>query len=352
MSADGPAAGAAGVPAAGGADRPMKLAIVGPNFFDYLGRLAARFGTRGVAAAYFDERPANDTRTKILLRFAPRAAKERLTRDFHRALTAAILDGGFTHVLFVAIEAYPAAEIRRLEAAGLHLAGYCWDSLANKPHMGAIRPLMAAMASFDPEDCARLGFDYIPLYSDAIAQVPDGPRDIDFFYCASFHSQRPVWVDRLIRAADRHGWRLELRLFYHARWLWLVSNAARPRLWYLRHRFRTAPWPKPEVDAASERAKVVIDIHHKAQTGLTMRTFEALSQGAVVLTTNAHALDAVPEGLGARIVWLDPADVDGAMATALARPSGPLGPEARHALSVERFMDDLLGLLNSPSAAT
>ena len=323
----------------------MKVAIVGPAFFGYLRRLAAMMEARGIAATFYDEFPSNTILTKITLRYSSLAIRQRATRAYHREITDAIIRSGATHLLFGTIEMFPHACVRRLRDHGIVMARYAWDSSANKPYAKTLDPYMRGVASFDPDDCRREGYRYVPLFSSLPAPAePDAP-DLDLFYCATFHSNRPMIVAKVMEACARTNRSLKLMLFFHSRRLWYTRFALHPDVWRLGRLISTRPFSLDEIAAATTRARVVLDIHHGGQTGLTMRTFEALSLGKVVLTTNAMALTGLPEPLRERVVVLDPADAATGIAEALARPRGSLSAEWLYYLSAERFLDQIVALL-------
>ena len=323
----------------------MNVAIVGPAFFGYLGRLAAMMQQRGIPARFYDEFPSNRIFTKITLRYSSLAFRQRATRSYHQGITDEIIRSGATHVLFGTVEMFPHQCIRQLRDHGIVMARYAWDSVANKPHARTLDPFMGAVASFDLDDCRREDYRYVPLFSGLPAPAEAVPADNDFFYCATFHSNRPAIVARVIDVAKQADWSLKLMLFFHSRELWYTRYVTQPNVWRLGRLLSTVPFSLDEIASATARSRVVLDIHHHGQTGLTMRTFEALSLGSTVLTTNAMALKSLPEPLRERVVVLDPADMRASMAQALDRPHGPVDPDMRYYLSADRFLDQILALL-------
>ena len=330
----------------------MNVAIVGPAFFGYLSRLAAMMTQRGIPARFYDEFPSNQIFTKITLRYSSLAVRQRATRAYHQGITDEIIRSGATHVLFGTVEMFPHHCIRQLRDRGIVMARYAWDSVANKPHARTLDPFMRAVASFDLDDCRRENYQYVPLFSGLSPLQDSSAPDTDFFYCATFHSNRPAIVARVIDEAKRANWSLKLMLFFHSRQLWYSRFAAQPNVWRLGKLLSTKPFSLDEIATETARSRVVLDIHHHGQTGLTMRTFEALSLGSTVLTTNAMALKSLPDPLCERVVVLDPANMSASMAEALDRPRGPLASEMRYYLSADRFLDQILALLLGDEGGT
>ena len=323
----------------------MNVAIVGPAFFGYLNRIAGLMTGRGVPTRFYDEFPSNGILTKIILRYSPLAVRQRATRRYHEQITTEIIRSGATHVLFGTIEMFPHACIRRLKSHGIAMSRYAWDSVHNKPYAKTLDPYMRAVASFDPGDCKREGYMYVPLYSGARASTPKGRYDIDFLYCATFHSNRPSIISTIVKASLQEDWKLELMLFFHSRKLWYIRYLLSPSVWHMGRLIVTTPFSLDDIADMTARSRVVIDIHHGGQSGLTMRTFEALSLGAIVLTTNSVAREGLPLQLRDRVVVLDPNDVTGSMTQALAQQSGDLTEEMQYYLSANRFIDQIIALL-------
>ncbi|MFK7941518.1 MAG: hypothetical protein AB8B85_01175 [Paracoccaceae bacterium] len=322
----------------------MELAIIGPSFFGYLEDLTERFHARGIGATFYDERPSNSISTKAFLRVAPAAVKARRTADWLARTVQSVIEAGTTHALLISPEIVTPDAVRRLQAAGIKVTRYGFDSVRNKRGMQDLDPLMDRVASFDPEDCAQLGYDYIPLYSAAPRRDPAPDRACDFFYCTTMHSHRPQMVARLKAIIARRGWSSGFLLFYHSRPLWLAIYLRHPQVWGLVREIATTPFSKTDIARATETARVVFDIHHGGQSGLTMRTFEALSLGAVLLTTNTATFEYLPKCLQNRLVHLDMDNPEASMEAALATRPGPLTEAELHYLSVERFMDQVFAL--------
>lgn len=327
----------------------MKLAIIGPAFFGYLDELAHGFARAGTPAQFFDERPSNTLRSKLFYRFASQSVKQKAAQAHIDTLTDQIISQEFTHVLLISVEVISNDAVQRLKAAELIICRYGWDSVHNKPHMHSLDPLMDRIASFDATDCTHYGYDYIPLYSNLTPAAQDAPSGTDFFYCTTLHSNRPFWVKRFLTQAQKHGWSTDFKLFYHNRLLWMIRYISHPQVWGLARQLSTVPFSRDTIVQATQKARVVLDIHHGAQTGLTMRTYETLALGKVLLTTNKMAATVLPADLRTRVVYMDADDLGGSFQKALDITPAPLTPDQAYSLSQNRFIDQLTALLSNTS---
>lgn len=323
----------------------MKVAIVGPAFFGYLADIAKRMTARGIGTIYEDELPSNRVGAKVAIRQSPSMIKDRALARHLDQITRRILDEGCTHVLLVSVEAVTIEMVEALSAAGVVVCTYSFDSVENKPRVAELAPHVLRTASFDPVDCERHGFTMIPLFSAALVKDPAPERETDLFICTTLYANRPIVVRSLLRAAHADNLSFRAFLFSHSRVLWLLRNIREPRVWPLLAKIRTTPFSQLEIADATQRARVVLDLHHVKQTGLTMRTFEALSLGAVLLSSNPTALEELPAALASRVVQLDLKDLSGSIETALAVETTPLASELAYGLSVDRFIEQIVALM-------
>jgi hypothetical protein len=164
-------------------------------------------------------------------------------------------------------------------------------------------------------------------------------------YCGSLHSNRPRYIQKLSRAASHLIMNTHFMLFFQSKLLWFLRYGWDPRRWSLMPMLQSKSFERKDIMDAQLRAKVVIDIHHPAQTGLTMRFFEALACGAVVLTTNPYARRGVPQALVDRVVWFDLQTCATALAQAEQCPTGFVAEDVLRYLSIERFLDQIENLL-------
>lgn len=332
------------------ASRPPKLAIIGLSTFGYFERLAGHITRCGVEARFFDERPSNDVATKLTLRLLPKGLSRLLVKKQLTALCDGIIAGNHTHVLVIFAELIGPAELQRLKDNGIKVFRYTWDSVGNRPSVRKLDHLMAAIGSFDPEDCRNHGYHYIPLYSETV-QSDDlsafAERPNDFYLCGTMHSVR---ARRIEEQCVTHNWSILLKLFYHSRKLFVLKNLHDLTTLRMTSRISETGFKHAETLEDCRRSKVVLDINHPRQQGLTMRTFETIAQGAVLLSTNRMAVSLLDPVLQGRIVLLDDKDFAGSMQRALQANPAPLSAGLRHTLSVERFVHLLLEMLGLESS--
>jgi hypothetical protein len=348
--------GAGGSPAS--ADSAVRLAIIGPSFFSYVPAIAAAFRERGFAVSLFDEKHSNRPAAKLVYRLGlaqrskPAAAHLALILDEIRA-------AGVTDVFLINTETVGRPFVEQLAGRGVRVHLYMWDGVANKPGFVGLLDAVASRGSFDPVDCERFGMAYIPLFAEAVF---DEARELarrdpafDIGFCGTVHSSRTAIVAKMLAAARRGGPRIGLMLYYHSRWLLYLKGLAQPAVWRIARSVSFKGFAKPEIARLFAASRLVLDVPHPGQTGLTARTFEALAAGSRLLTLHERAREMLPDSFRGRIVVTERIETALAFDFGSYAPLPPLTAEERYYLSLDRFVDGLLamaGLSSTKGAGT
>jgi hypothetical protein len=270
-----------------------RVLLVAPDFFGYAKEIIGALARRGIEAVWHDDRPAASTLSKALIRISPRLQKNRSARYFDRVIEDAV-ERQVTDVLVIKGQAMSVDAIARMRAALPHarFTLYFWDSYRNMPRDSAAKVALFDRAfTFDPVDAMddpRLA--YQPLfYLDEFAQLPQVEQDIDVFFFGTVHSDRyRVWKN--LRKALPPALKVQQILYFNSRMVYWARRIADPSFWgSSKSEFVFAPVSKRALQALLARAKVVVDIERPVQSGLTMRTIEAVGARKKVITTNAFA---------------------------------------------------------------
>jgi hypothetical protein len=333
---------------AGDASPEVRVALIGPSFFSYVQAIAAAFRERGVPVAVFDEKHSNRPFAKLLYRLGLQRHRWSPSARHLDTIHAELRTGRATDVFLINSEAANRAFVERLKAEGMRVHLYMWDGVANKPGFVALLDTVDSRASFDPRDCERFGMDYIPLFAEPLfeqaGRAAGGPSEYDISFCGTVHSSRTAIVARLIEAARNRAARVGLMLYYHSRALLYAKGIVQSAVWRIAPAVSFQSFAKTDIARMFAASRMVLDVPHPGQTGLTARTFEVLAAGVRLLTTNARACELLPRSFADRIVAV------GGIDQALSLDFEALGPlpmltaEQRYYLSLDRFVDALIAM--------
>lgn len=159
---------------------------------------------------------------------------------------------------------------------------YQWDSIKNNPSIYEFRSFFNKISTFDSCDANELGWNYRPLFyvKDLISKSNE--KDIDLLFLGSLHSER-MKVLRIIKQCIGN-YRLYAKLFVPLQSY--LKNKLLRRDWISGDCIVTKAITLKESYYLYSRSKGVIDYAHPQQSGLTMRTLEALGNGCIIITNN------------------------------------------------------------------
>lgn len=164
---------------------------------------------------------------------------------------------------------------------------YFWDGFDSHDNKEELISFFNDIYSFDYKDCAEYGFKKRPLFY--INKQPNilYEKSIDISFVGLLHSNRLLWLRGLTRFAKENN----LNVFFYA-------SIGLPVLMFslLRHKIyisdlnmlHTKVMPYSRYLSITEASKAVLDVQNSVQTGLTMRTIEAIAMGSKIITTNAY----------------------------------------------------------------
>lgn len=267
--------------------------LIAPSFFGYADEIKAGLLRRGVRALWFNDRPAEDTLTKILIRISPKLQRKKAELHFEKVIEAA-RKHPISEILVIKGTALSVASIRRMREAfpKARFTLYFWDSYKNMPADSHAKVgLFDRAFTFDPVDAKNdLRLEYQPLfYLDEYAHLPDVAKDIDLFFFGTIHSDRYKVLTQLEKSLPAHV-KVKKILYFPSRLVYWGRRVFDPSFWGARKsEFIFKPVPKAELRDLLARSRAVIDIERPIQSGLTMRTLETVGARKKLVTTNPFA---------------------------------------------------------------
>jgi hypothetical protein len=276
--------------AEGWSEQPADTLLIAASFFGYAGEIKATLERRGRKVIWVEDRPATDTKTKLLLRLHPALIAHQAKVYFDRIIEQ-VRNQPITEVLIIKGEAVSVEALARLRRACPHarFTLYFWDSYRNMPPGSSDKVYYFDQAfSFDPEDVERdKRLSLRPLfYLDRFKQLPALKQDIDVLFLGTVHTDR-YQVLKLLGRSLPSDMRFEMVLYYPSQKLFGVRRLVDPRMWGAkREEFIFEPISGEQVTNLLARTRIAVDIERSVQSGFTIRTIEMLGASKKLITTN------------------------------------------------------------------
>ncbi|MFT6985480.1 MAG: hypothetical protein ACJAT7_001290 [Psychromonas sp.] len=166
---------------------------------------------------------------------------------------------------------------------------YQWDSVLNNPNTLVIQQYFDSVFTFDRDDANKYGFIYHPLfYIDLFERKANTTIEFDFFFIGVFHGDRHKELSKIKEYAKENNmtcyFKLYISLFNYLKCKLFDNDFAGVTLSDVIFKGVSIL----EVAELLHKSRFVVDIAHKQQSGLTIRTFEALGAGKKLITNNKN----------------------------------------------------------------
>jgi hypothetical protein len=220
---------------------------------------------------------------------------------------------------------------------------YIWDSFENKPYAVKSLNVYDRCFSFDRKAAEKLNLGLRPLFYSPDFDLPaEKEYSLDISFVGSAHSDRPAVLSRLDRSLPsdvRRLWFLYLKANWVLAYRKLTSADFRgvdPKF------FSSNIMPRDDVRQVFADSATFLDIEHDRQSGLTIRTFEAIGTRRKLVTTNndVQSYDFY-DPVNIKVIDRKNPKIDKSF---FVEPIQELDALIRHKYSVDGWIDDVFGL--------
>lgn len=267
-----------------------KILFISPRFFGYEEQIAAKLRALKADVLFFDDRPSNSVFVKALIRIHKNFLRTRIRAHYNRIFNA-IRNKKLDYFLLIKGESIPVDFINRVKAAnpGCVFIMYQYDSVRNNKNAVACFPAFDKIFSFDQDDVQQFNIlKFRPLfYIDEYKDLEEKPTEFDITFIGTAHSDRYFLIKEMQKSISHLNLSTLLffycpsKLVYYGRKLFQKNfrNVNKKEISFI-------SLSKKEVVEIIAKSRIVIDVQHPGQTGLTMRTIEALGGKKKLITTN------------------------------------------------------------------
>lgn len=269
-----------------------KVLVLMSAFFDYPAAIASAIKDFGADVVVMDERPANDFFTKATIRLGFHFFVRKKIEDYYEAILAGSDAVKLDYLLLISPESVSESFIGRLRKINpdMKVVMYMWDSFSNKKYALKLLPIVDVCFSFDNSDVERYpGVYFLPLfYRDEYRSLScEGDKDIDILFVGTAHSDRYRVAKAVKQQAEEVGLKVYFYFFSPSKILFYFKSMFDKNTRGIDIRdISFSPLSGGEILSLISRSKVVLDIEHPGQVGLTMRSIEMLGAKKKLMTTN------------------------------------------------------------------
>lgn len=266
------------------------------KFFDYREQIAQGLRDLGCNVDLYDERPKNDVLTKTMVRYNIGLIRPSL-RKYYRQIIAQNQGKHYDYVFVVKGEVVNGEILSLLRSAypDAKFILYLWDSVKNIPDCANRIRLYDRALTFDPVDAKQYGMVFRPLFFSKAYETAPEPSEAyayDVAFIGTAHSDRPRIVKALEAQCEARGGACFHYLFLPHKLVYLYNKVLNRDYRHVEKRdIHFTSISAREIREVYQKSRCILDVEHKAQRGLTMRTIEMVGMGKKLITTNQSIRD-------------------------------------------------------------
>lgn len=167
---------------------------------------------------------------------------------------------------------------------------YQWDSIERNKMLKNTMSLYDEVYSFDRKDCQEHNFIYKPLFY--ISKYDQEKSDIkyDLLFIGTEHGERVEYINRYKKITEKYN--LTFKIILYISFFRFIKNKLFNKN-FKNIRFSDVIFNKISIKESYSfisNSKVILDVANNSQTGLTMRTIEALGLEKKIITNNNYII--------------------------------------------------------------
>lgn len=260
--------------------------------FNLENQIKSKLESLGAIVHFYDERLKDSNLSKAIIRVNKNILKTRIEK-YYRSILATFKNNTVDYLFVVRGEVVPEFFLKHFKKdhPDCTFIFYNWDSFINTPNTSTLLHLYDKAFSFDPQDAKQYNISFRPLYyiDDYKNIKTSQSQKYDVLFLGTAHSDRYIISTKVKDFVEKHGKTMFCYYFMHSKWVYYFKKFFDNTFQYMdvkRLSFRSLSLN--EILKLYGESRVILDINHPNQKGLTMRTFEAIGAKKKLITTNAE----------------------------------------------------------------
>jgi len=274
-----------------------KILFFAPAFFNYEYIIKEKMEHAGAAVYFYDARSVSKAWERAILKVSPLFFLRKSDNYFGKIISKHKHEN-FDYIFIVKCDMFSKKILKRLKTTfpKAKLCLHIWDSIKNIPNILNKVDLFNFASSFDRNDCLKNNkFAFRPLfYADEFNKsiVMHKEYSYDVSFCGTIHSDRYGIIKKIIKQCNNFGFSFYNFCFLQSKFIYYFYKLINPDFWNSTlEDFSFDKKTQKEISEISDSSRIILDIQHPNQTGLTMRTIEMIGLKKKIITTNTDIVN-------------------------------------------------------------
>ncbi|UPZ16059.1 hypothetical protein [Flavobacterium humidisoli] len=248
----------------------------------------------GANVDYYDERPSNNNFVKGIIRLK-RSLLQVLINKYYSKILRNTINKKYDFLFVNKGEVIPEFFLKEFQKIhpNCKCIFYTWDSFLNNKNAVNILKYFHKKFSFDSDDAIKYGLEFRPLfYLDfykSVDSISNSEISNDLLFLGTAHSDRYEISNKIAIWCNNNNLKAFCYYYMQGRIVYFykkIFDKTFKKFNYKKLSFKSLI--ASDLLRFYQESKVILDINHPGQKGLTMRTFEAIGARRKIITTNSE----------------------------------------------------------------
>lgn len=269
-----------------------RILLFAPSFFGYEYKIAKKMEEMGAYVDRYDVRSVTSARDRALLKISPKIFNKK-SQKYYEEILEANKGKDYDYILIIKCDMTPESVLAKLkeEYPTAKLCLYLWDSIENIPGILNKFKYFDTLHSFDMEDCKKYKkLNFRPLFycDEFCKELNENKLTYDISFTGTIHSDRYAIIKQVREIAKERGLNSYWFCYLQSKFIFYFYKVTKREFFNSTiEEFTFEKKSSEEIARIVDCSKIILDIQHPKQTGLTMRTIEMLGMNKKIMTTNA-----------------------------------------------------------------
>lgn len=271
-----------------------KILFFSPAFFKYENLIADGMRGMGAEVDMYDVRSVTSAFERALLKISPKIFWKK-SQQYYETIIKQNKGKNYSYILIVKCDMTPVNILKRLkkEYPNAKLCLYLWDSIENIPGIVNKFKYFDTVHSFDLDDCKQYPeIKFQPLFfADQFSKEPkkDEEYKYDISFLGTVHSDRYAVVKQVQKVAIKKNLKCFWFLYLQSKFIYQFYKAIKKEFIDTSEAmFSFNKMSADDIAKIVNESRIILDIQHPKQTGLTIRTIEMIGMNKKLITTNKN----------------------------------------------------------------
>ena len=272
--------------------KDKKILFFSPAFFNYENMIAEKMREMGAEVDMYDVRSVTGAFDRALLKISPAIFKGK-SQNYYEDIIEKNKDKDYDYILIVKCDMTPINILEKFRQVypNAKLCLNLWDSVENIPGVIDKFKYFDTLHSFDLNDCERYPvLKFRPLFfGDQFREELKGTDDYkyDVGFLGTVHSDRYAVIKQVQEIAEKRGLKCFWFLYLQSKFIYRFYKLTKKEFKAVdESTFSFEKMSSADISHVVDETRIVLDIQHPKQTGLTMRTIEMIGMNKKLITTN------------------------------------------------------------------